>query len=132
MALVPITTWMYHRLEALISNTPYVWRCQALTKVHLNRFVRGCCKRHYRPDVATVIYQLSRQSWDSRHRRLRCATWVAMSCIEFHLETERLASAAEEAARGSKVSDAERLYLDAAEKERAAFDELEPDKTRTR
>jgi hypothetical protein len=55
-----------------------------------------------------------------------------MSWIEFHQESERLASAAEEAVRASRVGDAERLYRDAAEKERAAFDEIEPDKLRTK
>ena len=55
-----------------------------------------------------------------------------MSWIEFHQESERLASAAEEAVRASRVGDAERLYRDAAEKEHAAFDEIEPDKARTR
>lgn len=55
-----------------------------------------------------------------------------MSWIEFHQESERLASAAEEAVHASRVGDAERLYRDAAEKERAAFDEIEPDKARTR
>jgi hypothetical protein len=55
-----------------------------------------------------------------------------MSWIEFHQESERLASAAEEAIRTNRLSDAERLYRDAAEKERAAFGDIEPDKARTR
>src|SRR5437773_1733920 len=55
-----------------------------------------------------------------------------MSWIEFHEESERLASVAQEAIRASRLADAELLYRDAAEKERAAFDEIESDKTRTR
>jgi hypothetical protein len=55
-----------------------------------------------------------------------------MSWAEHHKTSEELANAAELAGREGKSNEAEDLYRRAASAERAAFDELDTNKTRTR
>jgi hypothetical protein len=55
-----------------------------------------------------------------------------MSWIVFHRRSEEYASAAERAARDGDCPRAFALWESAAEAERLAFDELSPDKLRTR
>ncbi len=55
-----------------------------------------------------------------------------MSWTEHHAESERLASAAEDASRNGDFAEATRLYVAAGKAEQAAFDSLEPSKKRTR